>query len=110
MPVSHDRAVPWKYGRQDLAPVGLREKVLRIAYLPPLEVRRIRRESRYLGLRTVATWRLEHPKEWAELCQVLGIGFDERPSMQGRRKPMRHRDSGSGCTDADEPNGGDAHA
>lgn len=83
------RDVPWKLGFLKPTPVGLRERVLRIWFMTPQEVRRVAADSRDIGMRNVANWRREESPHWRELVELVGVQHDDPKSAPRRRARVR---------------------
>lgn len=62
--------IPWTSSAIQMRPVGLRECVARIDWLPTYEVRRLSNGTRSLQ-REVARWRLYQTGEWQVLTDLI---------------------------------------
>lgn len=80
------RRHPWATGALKIKPVGLRERVLRVAYMYLEDVKQILRNHPQGDLRAICEWRLQQPTQFAELCAVLGIDLPKT-----RTYPLREQ-------------------
>lgn len=65
------RRVPWKNGVFNLPPAGLRETVVRVAFMQSCYLPTIRPSAGLLY--TVAQWRLTRAARWTELQHLCGV-------------------------------------